>query len=128
MTAWVIANAASATLVALPDDDARLFSISDLHGPSALDAIGAVGLVALWAPVAVLSWRALRRERRPIRLAVVLAAAGGAAALAVTILGDLGWWWIPPALLLAGLQVWVLSRRAGDRRARTAGPAARSRP
>ena len=44
-------------LVALPDDGPRLFSLSDAHGPSALDSAGLVLVIAAWLVLLTPAWR-----------------------------------------------------------------------
>ena len=118
VAAWIAANGACVLLVALPDSDDRLFSVSNLHGPSLIDAIGASGLLCLWVPVMGGTWRNLRSETPSVQSAAIVLAAVLTAALAVTILGDFGWWWLPPAVLLGALQLWIWVRlgRANGRR------------
>lgn len=108
ITAWIAGNAVCGALIALPDEDHRLFSISDLHGPSPIDALGAIGLVLLWVPVLAATVRAVRRQAASVRLGIAIVAAVLLAALLVTVLGDFGWWWVPPALGLGALQLAVL--------------------
>jgi hypothetical protein len=45
---WLLGSSVGVGLVAAPDSDERLFSISRTHGPSLVDAIGSVILVAAW--------------------------------------------------------------------------------
>ena len=106
---WAVCSAVGLALVALPDSGSRLFSFSRLHGPSLVDAAGALILTAGWLPLYQAVWR--HRHRLVTRagaggvVAGVLAGAGGLVLLAVSVLGDLGWWWVLGALLLAGVQV-----------------------
>jgi hypothetical protein len=110
VAAWIAGNGVCVLLIAFPDTDDRLFSVSNLHGPSLVDAIGAAGLLCLWVPVMFGTWRNLRSETSGVQSAAIALAAVLAAALAVTILGDLGWWWLPPAVLLGALQLWIWVR------------------
>ncbi|HVF04971.1 MAG TPA: hypothetical protein VNA20_09035 [Frankiaceae bacterium] len=108
---WLAGSAAGAALVALPDDDRRVLSLSETHGPSAVDLAGTLILLAAWLPVPVTLWRQRARvPGRVWRLAALLAVTG-AAALVVTIRGDLGWWWVPAALALAAAQALPLAAR-----------------
>ena len=114
-TWWLVGSAVGALLVALPDDDDRVVSISATHGPSAVDLAGTLVLLAAWAPVPLALWR--RRSAAPPRvwrLALLLAALG-LVALAVTIRFDVGWWWVVPVAGLVLVQVWLL-RAVGEGR------------
>lgn len=92
---------AGLVIVSLPDSDARLFSFSDTHGPSALDAVGVVLLLAAWLPLPVV----LVRHRRLVPPAVWAAAgavsAGAGALLVTSIRTDAAWWWAPVVVLVA---------------------------
>jgi hypothetical protein len=96
-------------VIALPDSDDRLFSISRTHGPSELDGAGIVLVLTGWALLLRVIWRgrvAVRRNRAlPLGVAVF---AAGAAILAVTVLTDAGWWWLVGAALMAGAQAAAL--------------------
>lgn len=110
---WAAGSVVGGVLVALPDDDDRVFSISGLHGPALVDLVGALVLVGSWLPVAVLLPRLARSAPvRTRRLAAVLGV-GGAVMLVVTVAGDLGWWWVPAVVaVLAAQLLLVLSPRA----------------
>ncbi len=88
-------------VIALPDTGPRVVTFSETHGPSALDAVGVVLLLAAWVPVPVV----LVRRRRLVRPAVWRAAAGATllagAALVFAIRSDLPWWWVPGIALVA---------------------------
>ena len=102
--------------MAAPDDDVRVVTISDTHGPAALDLVG-VGLALLgWAPVV---WYLVRS--RPSRLVGGVAAAVAVAslpALALTLGLDLGWYWIVPCVSLVAAQLLVLLAGNGQEPAR----------
>lgn len=110
---WAIGTAIGTALIALPDSDARVVSLSPGHGPSALDSVGIAIAVAAWLPIPIL----LCSRPRPFRGSGALAAASfvviAVALLVVTIGHDLGWTWIVPVALLLGVQlvglrlVWV---------------------
>ena len=116
-TWWVVGSAVGGLLVALPDDDDRVVSISATHGPSAVDLVGTLVLLAAWAPVPVTLWRCRAAVgRRVWRLALPLAALG-LVALAVTIRFDIGWWWVVPVAGLVLVQLWLLHAVARGRAA-----------
>ncbi|MDQ3777945.1 MAG: hypothetical protein M3310_03635, partial [Actinomycetota bacterium] len=73
--------AVGATVIAVPDSDDRLFSISRTHGPSALDAAGIAVVLAGWALLLAVLWRgrAFVRRSRAFPLGVALFLAGVAA-------------------------------------------------
>ncbi len=86
-------------IVALPDTGARLVTFSATHGPSALDAVGLVVLLAAWLPVPVLLVR--RRGFIPPRIWAAAAAITvvAVAALATAVRSDMAWWWAPGVVL-----------------------------
>jgi hypothetical protein len=93
--------AAGVVVVALPDDDARLFSLTAEHGPSAVDAVGIALLLAGWA---VLAWEVRRRRPAVSRRAAAAGAAAtaaGTAVLAVAMASGSGTWVLGVALLAA---------------------------
>ncbi len=106
---WAVCSVLGLALVALPDSDSRLFSFSRLHGPSLVDAVGALFLTAGWLCLDQAVWR--HRHRLATRVGRRGLAAGasayvfGLAVLVVSVLGDIGWWWVLGAVLLAGVQL-----------------------
>lgn len=112
---WALLSAVGVVLVALPDDDRRLFSLSRTHGPAALDAAGGALVLLAWALLWAGLWR--RRHALPVR-AWLLAAAGAGAGLAVlvwAVRGDHGAWWLLGVALLAGVQLAAAVAVSGDR-------------
>jgi len=110
----IVANVVGSGLMALPDEGPRLFSFSRTHGPSALDAVGAVILLVGWIALygAILARRhAVRALGRTRQLVFVGAMVIGIAILVPTIALDLGAWWVLGVAVLAGAQialgVWV---------------------
>ena len=105
-TALVVAGI---VVLALPDSDRRLFSLSEEHGPSAVDALG--------AGISILGWLVAGRELWARRRSIVERTAGatlvagafatgvGAGLLVASVLGDFAWWWAIGAAVLAGVQV-----------------------
>jgi hypothetical protein len=95
--AWAMANAAGVAIVALPDTGPRVVSLSEAHGPSVLDAIGSLLVVAGWASLETAIWRRrgrlrdLPRRTRFLGMALIVA---GLAILVPTIALSLGAWWV----------------------------------
>jgi hypothetical protein len=106
---WLAGSALGAGIVALPDDDDRVLSLSATHGPSAVDLVGTLVLVAAWLPVPATLWR--RRDRVPRRtwLAASALLVVGVVWLVTTIGLDAGWWWLPAVALLVAAQVLLLA-------------------
>ena len=105
--------AGGAIIVALPDTDRRLFSLSEQHGPSPLDA-GGIALLVAGSLVFVVV--VVRRRMRVLRHAGVAGFAVGASLLAVglglvgwSVAGDHGAWWILGAALAALPQIGALA-------------------
>ncbi len=114
---WAAANAVGGLLVGSPDTGTRLFSFSRTHGPSALDALGSVVLLAGWIVLdAVIGRRdALRSLGRRWLIGAAILLAVGIAVLVPTIAFDLGAWWILGVAILAGIQLAIavaVSRRS----------------
>jgi hypothetical protein len=105
--AWGILSATGLVVLLLPDSGPRLLSLSNLHGPSLVDSLGILALVAGWIVLDLATWR----RRRLIRLRTAgLALAGGVGAAAGglvvwSVLGDHGSWWIVGALVLSVIQL-----------------------
>lgn len=118
LVAAVVAALAGLVVIALPDSGPRLFSLSEEHGPSALDAVGIALLVAGWLVLASQAWR---RRDRIARLGARRVNAGlfllglGLGLLVASVLGDYDWWWALGAALLALVQVgaFVAALRGG---------------
>lgn len=92
-------------IIALPDFDNRVFSLSRTHGPSAVDLLGVHLLLAAWIPIPVLLWH--RRRAFTGRLAGVALVLGvaGVLGLVVTVGFDLGTVYLVPVLLLLASQL-----------------------
>jgi hypothetical protein len=56
-TCWLLASVAGVAVLAAPDNDRRLFSISGTHGPSAMDAFGFVLILTAWAVLWAGVWK-----------------------------------------------------------------------
>jgi hypothetical protein len=106
--AWLLCSVIGTILVVLPDPDRRIFSISDGHGPGAVDIAGALILSAGWAILDVQIWRRRRRLRSAHRRHLLLLASAAMTGLCLTVWSieeDEGTWWLLGAVLLAGAQV-----------------------
>ncbi len=105
---WLAATLTGIAVIALPDDDHRLFSISDTHGPSAVDAVGVAILLGGWlllTVATVVRWQILMSVN-PVWLWLgVIAYVLGLVILVPTVLLDLGAWWIAGAALMALVQI-----------------------
>ena len=113
---WLACSVAGTVLIALPDPDRRLFSISESHGPGLTDFLGAVLLVAGWVVLDVQVWLGRRRLLTmgwPRLLLLAVAALAGAAVIVWSVEGDAGMWWLMGALVLAGVQVVAAARATG---------------
>jgi hypothetical protein len=102
---WAAGSAVGCTVIAVPDVGPRVFSLSAEHGPSVLDLVGVVIVVATWFPVPLLlcsrsaPWRGATAG---VVMALVLASV---AVLALTISRDLGALWLLPVAVLVGVQL-----------------------
>ena len=106
---WLVGSAIGVIVVALPDSDNRVFSLSRTHGPSPLDLTGVVVLIGCWLPAAAMLprlWRAA--PRTTAGLAAVLALVG-ALGLILTIGADLGWTWLIAVGALVTAQIILIA-------------------
>jgi hypothetical protein len=106
---WIAGSVLGAAIVALPDSDERVFSLSRTHGPSPVDLVGVTVLVGAWLPVALVLpslWRVAGAV--PARLSAALAVAG-VAGVAITIAGDMGRVWLIAAAMLIAAQFIVIA-------------------
>lgn len=106
---WLACSAIGAVLVARPDQDNRVFSLTEGHGPAPLDLLGSGLLLVGWLPSA---WYLVthRPTRCPATWAglVLLAVAGPA--LVVAIATDAATWtWLGAALALLIAQLFLLA-------------------
>ncbi|HET6563579.1 MAG TPA: hypothetical protein VFG72_17050 [Marmoricola sp.] len=107
---WLVGSAVGATIIALPDTDDRVFSLSRTHGPSGVDLVGVAVLLLGWAPVAALLWSSRRRlAGGPGRLAATLALVG-VAWLVATVAADVAGLWLVGVALLTAAQLVALGR------------------
>jgi hypothetical protein len=100
-------SAAGLGLIVLPDSGPRLFSLSEGHGPSLIDGVGVLLLLAGWATLDIATFR--RRGQLVSRPSVLtftaIAALGAAGVIAWSVLGDHGAWWIVGAGVLVAIQL-----------------------
>lgn len=118
---WAILWAIGVMVVALPDGDDRLFSLSRAHGPSPVDALGSLVMIAGWLVFVAALWR------RRVRIAgqsgshphgaAVFALGLGAGLLVASVAGDFAYWWTIGAALLVAGQLLLAYLAAGRGRA-----------
>ena len=99
-------------IVALPDSDVRLFSISKQHGPSVQDAIGLLLILLPYSWLIIETWKK-RDKMRIYQNAKAFKAGLFLCGLAVglviaSVANDYEHWWIYGVIVLAGLQIAVL--------------------
>ncbi len=109
-------------LIALPDSDDRVLTLSPEHGPAPLDLLGSALLTAAWLgilarPLAIRQRVAARMGERG-RSVCLFSAGLGAGLLVASIFSQVTWWWVIGAALLAGIQLYAvaLSWRSGSER------------
>ncbi|WP_210480116.1 hypothetical protein [Naasia sp. SYSU D00948] len=100
-------------LIALPDRDDRVFTLSPEHGPAPLDLVGSILVTAGWLGIVARPLVARRRVggragRRA--LSVCLFAAGvGVGLIAASIFSQLSWWWAVGAAILVAVQLYFVA-------------------
>lgn len=105
-------SAIGLSIILVPDRRPRLFSLSEGHGPSLVDGIGVLLLVAGWTVLDVATWRR-RRMLSLRREALGMVAVAGIAAVGLvlwSVLGDHGAWWIAGGFVLAAIQLTAAAR------------------
>jgi hypothetical protein len=104
---WGILSALGIVVILGPDRSRRLFSLSQAHGPSLIDSVGVLFLVAGWAALDTATWRRRRGRplRREVRLLTVVAGTAAATLVLWSVLDDHGAWWVIGAVLLAAIQL-----------------------
>ena len=105
---WLAGSAVGGAVLALPDEGPRIFSFSRTHGPSAVDLVGMLVLVAAWVPVALLLWSERASLRGGWSRGAAVLAVVGTTLLVVTISRDLGGWWIGAVVILVAAQLMAL--------------------
>ena len=105
---WLLGSTIGAAIIALPDSDDRLFSLSRTHGPSPVDGLGVLVLLLAWLPVPHVLWHRTRAFRGGAAAAVVVLAVAGVAGLVVAVVADLGVVYLVPVAVLLLAQVLAL--------------------
>jgi hypothetical protein len=108
LSLWMLGSAVGVLIIGLPDNDDRLFSIAEAHGPSFVDLVGVTLIIGAWLPVVAALWS--RRGMLPRRenAVVVGAASAGAVVVVVTIALDIGAAWVIGVALLVVAQFVVI--------------------
>jgi hypothetical protein len=117
LAVWLVGSGVGVAIVALPDSDDRVLSLSRTHGLAAVDLVGLVVLLAGWLPVPALLWARRRALAGPMGRTALVLAVGGALGLAVTVGLDLGWTYAVAVGALVLAQLLALRAVAGHRRA-----------
>lgn len=95
-------------IVALPDSDERLFSLSQDHGPSLLDAVGLIILLTGYGGLVIEAWKnreKVLRYKHSVYFGTGLFLSGaGVGLVLVSVLKDYGYWWIFGVVLLVLVQ------------------------
>jgi len=94
-----------AAVVAVPDSGPRLFSISSAHGPSAVDLVGILVMLAGWSVFLWALWGARHLARRTGSRPLISCVAGIGLGLLVASVTDYPQWWVIGALLLVVAQL-----------------------
>jgi hypothetical protein len=106
---WVLGSVVGAVVLARPDDDdARVVSLSEDHGPSPVDLAGIAVLAVVWLPVVAALWTRRHRLGARARARAAALAAVGTAVLIVTIALDLGAGWLAGVALILAAHVVAL--------------------
>ena len=106
---WLAGSTIGAIVVALPDSDNRVFSLSRTHGPSPLDLVGVVILVGCWLPAAAMLPRLWRSVPRATAGFAAVLALVGSLGLILTIGADLGWTWLIAVGALVTAQIILIA-------------------
>ena len=102
---WLVCSVLGAVVIALPDSNQRVFSLSAAHGPSVVDLLGVLVMLAGWAlfvRALWLAWRQAGRTRTPAGIPLVTGLGLGLLVASVT---DYPHWWLFGAILLAAAQL-----------------------
>ena len=103
-------------LIAAPDSDDRLFSLSRTHGPSLVDLLGMLVLVVAWIPIPAVLWYRRDALHGGAAKGAAILAVTGAVGLAVAIGSDSGLVYFVPVCVLLVAQLLALRVVAGSGR------------
>ncbi len=98
-------------IVALPDSDVRLFSISKEHGPSLQDAIGLVLILSSYTWLLIETWKKRQKvlkyqNSRFFKMGLFLLGLGYGLVIA-SVSNDYKYWWVYGVILLVVLQILI---------------------
>ena len=108
MIVWLVGSLGGAAIIALPDSDDRLFSLSRTHGPSPVDLLGMLVLLVVWIPIPAILWRRRRALHGGAATAIAVLAVAGVVGLVVTVGFDLGRVYLVPVVVLFLVQLLAL--------------------
>jgi magnesium-transporting ATPase (P-type) len=98
-------------IVALPDSDTRLFSISKDQGPSLQDAVGLILVLFSYTLLAIEAWKQKEKVLKyknsvAFKTGLFLFGIGHGLILA-SVINDYKYWWVYGIILLVSLQIVV---------------------
>lgn len=105
---WLAGSLVGATIIALPDSDERLFSLSRTHGPSPVDLLGVLVLLVVWLPIPAILWRRRRALHGGAARVIAVLAVAGVVGLVATVGFDLGRVYLVPVVVLFLAQLLAL--------------------
>jgi hypothetical protein len=108
LVVWMIGSLLGVAIIAVPDSDDRLFSLSRTHGPSPVDLLGMLVLLAAWIPIPAILWSRREALHGGTAAAAGVLAVVGVVGLAVAVGFDLGPVYLVPAIVLLVAQLVAL--------------------
>jgi uncharacterized membrane protein YidH (DUF202 family) len=98
-------------IVALPDSDIRLFSISKEHGPSLQDVIGLILIIFSYILLVIEAWKqkekVLKYQDSTVFKTGLFLFGVGQGLIIASVINDYKYWWIYGIILLIVLQIAV---------------------
>ena len=98
-------------IVALPDSDIRLFSISNDHGPSLQDAIGLILILFSYTWLVIEAWKkkekVLKYKNSTVFKTGLFLFGVGHGLIIASVINDYKYWWVYGVILLIVLQIAV---------------------
>jgi hypothetical protein len=95
-------------IVALPDADERLFSMSQAHGPSGMDAAGLIILLIGYAGIINEAWknraRIIRYQQSTYFKAGLFLLGAGLGLIIASVMNDYKYWWVFGIAILVFIQ------------------------